>query len=250
VFFGGYFDTVVLISPTAENDSIQQQLNVNPSLCFSNLRAAPVIIDKLLASQKKEIKLKGSDKAPKIALILDDCMSSQDLMRSSQFLSLFTLGRHANLGIFCAIQSMRSKQNGFPRSALLNCSEIFFFAGSQMEIQVISDNFCPPLADPRLFEKWIFDCTRKPYSFIHLNNKSSSFDNRYRCGLGDILNLDSLRKKDAGRTLLPPNASREHEGETQKNATTRETAAHTGPRTGESGGVRTGTTQLSHGESR
>ena len=200
--FGGYFDSTILISPTCENDSIQQQLKVNTQLCFSNLRAAPVIIDKLLNAQKKAIKEKGSDKAPKVCLVLDDVMSCADLMKSPQFLSLFTLGRHANLGIFCCIQTLKSRNAGFPRAALLNCSELFCFASSAAEIAVLADDFTPPLCDKHLFEKWIFESTKVPFTFIHLNNRSSSFENRYRAGLDNILQLDTIRRKENGGTAL------------------------------------------------
>jgi len=208
IFYGGWFDTTVLLSPTAENDSIQQQLKVDKDLVFADLRQGPQVIEKIIASQKKRIREQGSHRAPKIALVLDDIMSGDgSFMRSPQFLSLFTLGRHFNLGVFCCIQACRSKNNGFPKAALLNAGQLFAFAAGQNEIKVLSDNFCPPMVDSKRFERWIYDATREKYSFIHINNKSQTYDDRYRSKLGVTLNLDSLRNKERSDEKSTPTLS-------------------------------------------
>ena len=210
-FYGGWFDAVVLISPTAQNDSIQQQLRVPPELSFSDLKQAPTVIDRVFASQKRQIKeMGGSHRAPKIAMILDDVMSDAAFMRSSQFLSLFTQSRHYNVAPFVCIQACRSKTSGFPKSALLNAGQLFCFCGSASEIKVLSEVFCPPLIKSEQFEKWIYDSTKEPYTFIHINNKSTSFENRFRSGLGRILSLDTLRNKENEKpsATLPTYGSR------------------------------------------
>ena len=219
-FYGGWFDTIVLISPTAENDSIQQQLKVDPDLTFSDLSKAPQVIEKIIASQRKRIREMGSHNAPKIALVLDDIMSGDgSLMRSPQFLSLFTLGRHFNLGVFCCIQACRSKNNGFPKAGLLNAGQLFCFAAGQNEIKVLSENFCPPMTESKRFEKWIYDSTREKYSFIHINNKSQTYDDRYRARLGEYLNLDTIRIKEKDAKSTKPSSAdeaRPSAGQTQK----------------------------------
>ena len=109
-FYGDWYDSVILISPTADTDDIQKQLGVKEDLTFSDLKEAPAIIHKIFELQREKVKQLGADKAPKLCIIMDDVMSSPDFVKSPAFLSCFIKARHYNCGIFCCVQALRAKQ--------------------------------------------------------------------------------------------------------------------------------------------
>jgi hypothetical protein len=183
----------MLISPTAAEDSLQKELGVSPELTFTDLKQAPQVIDHLFKIQKRKIAEQGSVKAPKIAIILDDCMADNALMKSGQFMQLFTRGRHANLGVFVCLQALKSRNSGLPRPCLLNAGAIYAFGSSAEEISTLAECFCPPGCKVTAFAEYIFNATREKHTFLHINNRVPA-DKRYRKNIADeYLNLDSLR---------------------------------------------------------
>lgn len=186
-FYGGgkgYFDEVFLISPTANKaDDLPKYLDLPPDKIFNDLD--PSIIQKILDEQEKKVEEKGVDKAPKVAVILDDIQSSPRFMRSNPFTQLFIAGRHYGISVYVCCQQFKR----LPKVCRLQASNIFFFPSSLSEVECLVDEFCPPNMGKKDFKSMIKHSTKDPFNFMHIN-MDCHFKDRYRHNLDTILELN------------------------------------------------------------
>lgn len=189
---GGVFSHKFLISPTAEGDDVQKDLGIAAKCTISDLKKAPEIIKRIMELQKQAIVKKGNDKAPQIALIYDDVISDPKFMRTDEFIKSFIASRHYNLTTFVCSQSWTS----VPRRCRLQCTNIFFFAAPQSEIELLSQEYTPPGFNKRQFFALVEYATREPYSFLYIN-KSAPMEERFRKNLDSIIDLDEFRRAHA-----------------------------------------------------
>lgn len=190
-FFGdNSFDHKFLISPTAEGDDIQKQLDIQPGATISDLEEAPSALAAIMRNQKREITELGADGAPQIALIYDDVVSDPKFTKSPEFIKTFIASRHFNLTVFVCSQSWTA----VPRRARLQAKNIFFFAASQSEIELLATEFCPPGFNKKMFIAMVDDITKEKFSFLYIN-KNVPMQERFRKNLGEIIDLESYKLK-------------------------------------------------------
>ena len=186
-FFKGAFDETIIVSPTCFSDDIQQALNVDPDNCIDDISQAPGIIGDLMKEQRQLIEEKGAHKAPQICLIYDDIIGDRDLLKSPEFVKSFIASRHCNITTFLCSQSWTS----IPRRNRLQASNIFFFRGSASESDKMVEEYSPPGFSKKRMLKLIDFATKEKYSFLHINLKVPHAE-RYRRGIGEIIDLDSV----------------------------------------------------------
>ncbi len=216
-FFGhggkGTFDHKFLISPTAEGDDVQKDLGIKPKFTISDLKEAPKVIKKIMELQKQAIVKNGNDKAPQIALIYDDVISDPKFMRTDEFIKSFIASRHYNLTTFVCSQSWTS----VPRRCRLQCTNIFFFAAPQSEIELLSQEYTPPGFNKKQFFALVEYATEEPYSFLYIN-KSAPMEERFRKNLDTIIDLQEFQ---AAHAHLNTKSQTEHQEKQNDNISRR-----------------------------
>jgi len=190
-FFGGkngkgedVFKFKFLVSPTAEGDDVQKKLGVEEEDTFTDLDEAPELIEVILDKQKEDVIELGSDKAPQVLMVYDDVISHPKFMRTDPFIKSFIASRHYNLTTFICSQSWTS----VPRRCRLQAKNIFFFASPLSEVELLSQEYCPPGMTKKQFFKMVDYCTSDPYSFMYIN-KSVPMDKRFRKRLDEMINI-------------------------------------------------------------
>ena len=186
-FFKGAFDESLIVSPTCFSDDVQQALNLDPDNCIDDVSEAPGIIGDLMKEQRELIEEKGAHRAPQICLIYDDVIGDRDLLKSPEFVKSFIASRHYNITTFLCSQSWTS----VPRRCRLQASNIFFFRGSASEMEKMCEEYSPPGFNKKRMMKLIDFATKDKFSFLHINMKVPHAE-RYRKGLGEIIDLDSV----------------------------------------------------------
>ena len=184
-----YFDKIILISPTAEQDDVQKSLEIPESCVFTNLDEATVALRKIEEFQEAEIKKKGSAKAKKFCIILDDCVGNKKFMNSPEFISCFIKARHYNATVIFLSQHFKR----LPKVCRSQASFLCFFAISNTEAVALSEEFAPPGVTTKDFMRLIDDVLSKPYQFLTINMKDP-WPTRFRKGLAETINLDDDRK--------------------------------------------------------
>ncbi len=186
-FYRGYFDIVMLISPTCNKDDTQKLLNINPNNTCQDLDyKAPLFLEHIFKTQDSIINENKGDisKAPKVLIILDDIISSKIFLNSPQYKNLLIAGRHSGISSI----TLSQKYNAIPRINRLNMSNIMVFPSSLSELDIISDEYCPPNTSKRDFMQLMQYATGEKYSFLYINMKSP-VETRYRKKLDTVLNV-------------------------------------------------------------
>lgn len=182
-FYKGYFDIIFLVSPTAgAMDDLVQHLNLPVKRIINVLD--PKTITKIMKVQEELINKRGIDRAPKMLIIYDDCQSNERFLRSKPVIQSFIAGRHFNISVILCSQSWTRTQ----RVCRLQCSNVFFFPGTESEVELLQNEFCPPNTSKSDFRALIKHATSEPYNFLHINMKASVKD-RYRKNLDTMLRL-------------------------------------------------------------
>jgi len=186
-FYKGYFKkkNIYLICPTGNTDDMFQHIDLDDgNICVDIKKEASPLLRKIMAKQKETIDSKGVDKAEKVLIIYEDIQSNTKFMRSSEFLKTFVMNRHYNLMVFLCGQSFTLT----PRACRLQANNIFIFAPTNNEREILVENYSPPKMHKKDFEAMIDHATKEPYCFMHVN-KRVGFSKRYRKNLGRIINL-------------------------------------------------------------
>ena len=143
-----------------------------------------------MEDQRDDIEDHGAAKTKQIAIIYDDVISHRDLMKSKEFVSSFVASRHYNFTTLLCTQSYTR----VPRVARLQCQNLFYFKGSNSEMELLSEEFAAPGFSKKRMYNLINFCTGEKYSFLHVNRRVP-FETRYRRNLNEIIVLDSVPDK-------------------------------------------------------
>ena len=186
-----WFDRIVLVSPTAETDDIQREIRDlidDPDTdVITDLNEAPGKIREIMDEQRELIEEQGADKAPQILLVYDDVVSHRDLLKSDEFGSSFIMSRHFNFTTCLCTQSFTQA----PRKCRLQCQNLFYFRGSNSELEQMVEEFSPPGFSKARMRLLVAFCTTEAYTFMHIN-KRVPFEIRYRRNLDEVVDLESV----------------------------------------------------------
>lgn len=181
----GWFDKIFLFSPTANGDDIQRSLDIPQQHVFTDLDEAPELLETILNSQQKKLdKGTGADKVPQFAIIFDDVIGNTKFMNSKEFTRCFYQVRHVNCTTFICTQHFKR----VPRVCRLQANFVFFFQGSQTEVETVAEEFAPPGMHKKVFAQFVEETTRERFEFLTVNMKVHS-SIRFRRNLGEIANL-------------------------------------------------------------
>lgn len=185
-----YFDAIFLMLNSSDDlfeSLVDDDIIKQNHIC---LKPQPEDVQKILDEQKNLIEmLKGKlHLAPKILVVFDDCVSNQPLLRSEPFLRLMTANRHYNASVFFTTQYI----NLVPRSLRLQASFVFAFKCNRTELQVLSEQYCPPSMTLREFAQLVQDATRdderSKHNFLLISKKAPE-DQRFRKNLDEFITL-------------------------------------------------------------
>ena len=186
-FYKGHFDKVFIFSPTANGDDVQKSLNIDKKHVFTDLDEAPEILEVILNSQQRKLDDGQADKVEQYAIIFDDIIGDVKFMNSKAFTRCFYQVRHVNCTTFlCTQHFMR-----VPRVCRLQANFIFFFQGSQSEVETVVEEFSPPMYTRNEFRQLVHDATKEKFSFLTINMKVG-WDKRFRRNLDEIIQLNKI----------------------------------------------------------
>lgn len=198
-FYKGWFKKIFLFSPTASGDDVQRSLQIPQKHVFTDLEMGPALLDIIIKSQKE--KLKGGGKAGKVdqyAVIFDDVIGDTKFMNDKSFIKCFYQVRHVNCTTFICSQHFKR----VPRVCRLQANFVHYFACSQTEVDTLTEEFCPPRVNRKVFAEMVNDATEEPYSFFTINMKVP-WKIRFRKNLGEIIQLPTNGGEDEQRGRGP-----------------------------------------------
>ena len=177
------FDEVFLISPTAKSDDIQKYLGLDDEHIVDELSEAPALLKTLMDEQRQAIEEKGAHKAPLIAILFDDVIADKNLLAAPEFVKCFIACRHYNFTTLICSQSFK----GVPRKCRLQANNVFFFRGSNSEMEAVLEDRSPPHMNKKQGLAMIEFATQTPFSFLHINMRKP-FETRYTRNLDQTIN--------------------------------------------------------------
>lgn len=194
-FYGHYFDLLFLFSETAKEggDDLYKEHCGAGSPChipenhiFQPNAQGLAQLDHIIKTQKKIIKSKGLENAPKILILFDDIAHSSKFLASNQYLLLHIANRHLNISTFSLTQSYVK----IPRSCRCQISAIAFFnGGTNTEKLRLSQEHTPGGWNEKQFLSMINHATAEKYGFLFIN-KHADEKTRYRKNLDTVLQLN------------------------------------------------------------
>lgn len=179
-----YFDLVFLFSPTCHNDDLAKYLELPQKRMFdSNYEKA---LKHIVETQRQLVNRLGVDKSPKVLIVFDDIQSQRKFMNSPYFTLCFIQNRHINISTWVCCQSFTR----LPRICRLQANNLFVFAGSNSETDVLAEEFCPAHTSKKQFLELLKHATSKQYDFLHINMRENA-DRRFRRNLDNILKMNN-----------------------------------------------------------
>ena len=139
----------------------------------------------IIKTQKDIIEKKGLDKSPKLLIIFDDIISQKKFMTSEFFTQMYIQNRHLGISTWVCTQSF----NKIPRVCRLQANNLFIFAGSGSETEILCQEFCPTHTSKKDFEGLIKYATNDRFNFLHINMRAAA-EERFRKNLDIILTID------------------------------------------------------------
>ncbi len=218
----GWFDKVFLFSPTANGDDIQKSFNITPDHVFTDLDEGPELLETILNTQQEKLDHSdGADKVEQFCIIFDDIIGDKKFMNTKAFTRCFYQVRHVNCTTFICTQHFKR----VPRICRLQSNFVFFFQGSQTEVETVAEEFAPPNIHKKEFMKFVDEATRPDYSFLTINMKVPNRI-RFRRNLSEIAFLqhdtDVLfsepknKRQTSVKTPIAHNVIGKHEPETDR----------------------------------
>ena len=216
----GWFDKIFLFSPTANGDDIQRSLNIPKKYVFTDLDDAPALLDVIISSQQQKLDNSTSvDRVIQVCVIFDDVIGHTKFMNSPELTKCFYQVRHVNCTTFLCAQHFKR----VPRVCRLQANFIFFFQGSQTEVETIAEEFAPPSVSKKDFMKLVDRCTQEPFSFLTINMKKP-WQMRFRRNLDDIIDVTKIydelvsdKQGDVGKNEQSQGGERRRRSETTGN---------------------------------
>ena len=179
--FSGWFDLIVLISPTCNTDDVQMSFGADE--CVDDLDEADNFLKQLMILQKEKIEEYGAEHSPKLCIVFDDVIGHK-FLNSSSFTACFTRSRHYNFTVFCLSQQYKS----IPKKCRLQANNLMFFKSSDTETQSVVDDYTPPNFNKLKFLKMIKEANGDDHSFLYINMKEP-FTKRYRKNFDEIIEI-------------------------------------------------------------
>lgn len=184
----GWFDRIFLFSPTANGDDIQRSLDIPPHHVFTDLDEAPELLEVILNTQQTKLdEGSGAHTVEQFAIIFDDVIGDTRFMNSKEFTRCFYQVRHVNCTTFICTQHFKR----VPRVCRLQANFIFFFQGSSAEVEIVVEEFAPPVYTKNEFRQMVVECTKEKFSFLTINMKVG-WDFRFRKNLDNFVVLTKL----------------------------------------------------------
>jgi hypothetical protein len=191
----GWFDKIFLFSPTANGDDIQRSLNIPKNHVFTDLEEASKLLEVILDTQQKKLDGgKGADKVSQFCIIFDDVIGDVKFMNEKAFSRSFYQVRHVNCTTFICTQHFTR----VPKVCRLQASFVFFFQGSAAEVQIVTEDFAPPLYSKNEFYSLVADATFDRYSFLTICMKVG-WDLRFRKNLDQFIVLKRLSDRTCSK---------------------------------------------------
>jgi hypothetical protein len=188
----GWFDKVFLFSPTANGDDVQKSLGVDKKYVFTDLSEAAELLDVILDTQQQKLdKAEGAHTVPQYAIIFDDIIGDTKFMNEKAFTRCFYQVRHVNCTTFICTQHFRK----VPKVCRLQANFVFFFQGSAAEVEIITEEYAPPMYTKKEFIQLVNDATKERYTFLTINNKLG-WDKRFRRNLDEFIILSHMEQAD------------------------------------------------------
>jgi hypothetical protein len=189
----GWFDKIFLFSPTANGDDVQKALGIPKNHVFTDLDEAPELLELILDSQQSKLdKADGADKVPQYAILFDDIIGDVSFMNERAFTRCFYQVRHVNCTTFICTQHFKR----VPRICRLQANFVFFFQGSQSEVEIVVEEFAPPQYSKDEFRQLVNDATaNKKFDFLTINMKVG-WDKRFRRNLDEFIKLDRFEEPE------------------------------------------------------
>jgi hypothetical protein len=184
----GWFDKIFLFSPTANGDDVQKSLNIPKKYVFTDLEEAPEMLDVILNSQQEKLDgAAGADKVAQFAIIFDDVIGDTRFMNEKAFTRCFYQVRHVNCTTFICTQHFRK----VPKICRLQANFVFFFQGSAAEVEVITEEYAPPMYTKKEFQRMVNEASSQKFTFLTINNKVG-WDLRFRRNLDEFIALSNI----------------------------------------------------------
>jgi hypothetical protein len=188
----GWFDKIFLFSPTANGDDVQKSLGIPKEHVFTDLDEAPELLEVILDSQQQKLdEAGGADEVEQYAIIFDDIIGDVQFMNEKAFTRCFYQVRHTNCTTFICTQHFTR----VPRVCRLQANFIFFFQGSQSEVEIVVEEFAPPEYTKNEMRALINEANRGRFNFLTINMKLG-WDKRFRRNLDEFVNLSRMIDPD------------------------------------------------------
>lgn len=184
----GWFDKVFMFSPTAGADDVQKSLDIPKNHVYTDFSEAPELLEVIQKAQMG--KLEGGGKAhtvEKICVIFDDIIGETSFMGTPEFKRMFYLVRHINGTTIICTQHFTK----VPKICRIQAGFVFFFAGGANEVEVIVDEFGPPLYTKKEFRAIINEATKGGFNFLTICMKVP-WKYRFRKNLSKFIHLNRL----------------------------------------------------------
>jgi hypothetical protein len=192
----GWFEKIFLFSPTANGDDVQKSLKIPKKYVFTDLDEAAELLDVILNSQQEKIdSAVGADKVPQFAIIFDDVIGDTRFMNEKAFTRCFYQVRHVNCTTFICTQHFRR----VPKICRLQANFVFFFQGSAAEVEIVTEEYAPPIMSKNQFRQLVNDASGQKHTFLTINNKVG-YDKRFRKNLDEFIQLPQFVELDDGHT--------------------------------------------------
>jgi len=185
--YAGYFDLIFLVSATAQSGDDLWKNNLKEldekSIMKPN-KAGIARLEHILRTQQNKIKASGIESAPKICIIMDDCVFCKEFMKSDVVETLFLAGRHSSITSFILTQAYKA----VPAKCRKQVNSIFFMAGAaNSEHEALSEEHCPGGMRSKRFRQIIAAVLKQKYTFLYINKHLEEEDGRYKHNLDTIL---------------------------------------------------------------
>ena len=208
----GWFEKIFLFSPTANGDDVQKSLNIPKKYVFTDLSEAPAMLDVILSTQQEKLEnAEGADKVPQFAIIFDDVIGDTGFMNEKSFTKCFYQVRHVNCTTFICTQHFRK----VPKICRLQASFVFFFQGSLAEVEMILEEYAPPMYSKKEFTAIVNEASGRKHTFLTINNKVG-WEKRFRRNLDEFITLDRIAHDEGVGDVTSGTTDKKEEGKVEE----------------------------------
>lgn len=184
---GGYFNYIFVFSDVKVDD-ILAKLELPEENYINDFDEEKVSkIMKNIENKIEDMGLAEASKDMRIAFIFDDLLNKQQFLKSNIMRKLASANRHFLISFFVLTQYYRA----IPPVIRTNASGIIYFPASLAENEKLADEQCPPNMSKKEFIKMIDHATSEKHSFMFINNRAKSLDEKIRKGFDRALSTPS-----------------------------------------------------------